>query len=227
MYSVINKSGIEDRATIYFDELLRMSILGQRKLNDNELDAMSESFKSCGDVNLFNHLLHNCIMAISVISQIENIILKAEFLLTHLRFHFTLEDDKMMVDNLISKALKEIEVVNCGADKKKVKKVFSNLKKSVNESCFLLVSNGAKKRLVESTHDLKEEEGGENFYDEMYLRFFMKKIGEKADSAAEFLKSLKAIDEKLKIKFEVIKNKIEEIEGKIEILKKLNKKDIS
>lgn len=224
MYNVINKSSIEDRATIFFDEILRMAILGKRKFSDNEIDAMSESFKGCGNVNLFNHLLHHCIMAVSIISQTENIILKAEFLLTHMRFHFMFEDDQMMIEALITKASKEIESGILAADKKKVKKIFANLKKSVNDSCFLLVSDSSKKRLVESINGKEDAEKDSDFYDEMYIRFFLDQINEKANYAGEFLKSLKEIDEKLKIKFAVIKEKIEGLESKIDILKAIDKK---
>ncbi len=44
IYNIINKASGKDRAIIFFDELLNMSICNKGKFSDAEMESLSKSF---------------------------------------------------------------------------------------------------------------------------------------------------------------------------------------
>lgn len=224
IYSITNKASAKDKATIFFDEVLTMSIAHKRKFNDQEMEALRDSFKGNQEADLFNTSLHNCLCINLLISQIEKIISDTNHIETSLRITLSAIDDNDLVSWLISDSLKEAEKSGCFSNKKEAKKIFNNLKDKIQKLCSMSIGNVVVKKLVKEVYQLDDEEKDQDFYNEKFLQFFRNAIATKADTANKFLDVLKDFYAKSDAKFEVVDGKIKDLEEKIGNLRKFYQK---
>ena len=220
IYSVVNKASAKDRATIFFDELLRMAICGNQKFNDQEREAIAGSFKTNEEKNLFNLMLHRCVYSIMSISQAEKSIENGKYFETIARVAFSAMSDQCLIDDLVSNALKEIEKGKLVSDKKAARKIFDHLKKQIRQMCLLDFGDKVVKNLVDKVYNRDGEEKDANFYEEKFFQFFKDTINAKANTANEFLKIFQGFYKDFDIKFDVIDNKIKNLEIEIDSLRK-------
>ena len=171
IHNLINKADTKDRAVIFFDELLNMSILSKRKFSDTEIDALSDSFRGNGDANLFNTLLQQCMYSLLMIAQVEKEILKIEFIATHLRFYFLTTDDRFLIETLISGTSKDLQKNKTASDKKEIMKAFKFISDRIEQMCFLAFGENAIKKLVDNLYNSEKEERDWDFYEEMFVKF--------------------------------------------------------
>ncbi|MBU6339156.1 MAG: hypothetical protein KGQ36_04190 [Rickettsiales bacterium] len=228
IYSIINKADGKDRAIIFFDELLNMSIYNKSKFSDAEMESLSNSFKSNVDIDLFNNLQHNSLYCLLTIAQVEKEILRAEYLTTYLRFYNSSQNDKCFIDYLFSETSKDLQKNKIASDKKHIKKVFKELLEQTNKMCFLSFSDDFIKKFIDKANNNKNsedlEEQDSNYYQEEFAKFLIKAIAAKTKLAQNFLDQLKSKCAEFEFKFEVVESKIKDLETELEKYKLITKK---
>lgn len=216
IYSIINKSSSKDRIIIYFDEILNMSILCKRKFSDTEFEALSKSFKTNNEANLFNVALQRTMYWLLTIVEVEKEILKVEYFATHLRSYFLTVDDKFLINTMISGTSKDLQKNRNTADKKQIKAAFKIMSDRINQLCFIGFGDNIIKKFVDGLNNQEKEEGDQDYYTEKFTKFFTDQMAYNTNNASEFLKQLKSNYAEFEIKFEVVENKIRDLESKLE-----------
>jgi hypothetical protein len=213
IYKIINGASTKDKVAIYCDDLLNGCILYERKFDDEQLNALVESFKNNTEIHYFNTTIQRCTYILLLIADIEKEILQAEFIMAHLRFYMVSDDDKLMVDAFISRAADNLKGIV--SDKKELKKVFKNLSSMIGEMCFLSFSDKAIERFIGKVSNIDNKE---NLGDKL-IQYFVKQISYRIEVATGFIDLLKKSYENFDIKFEVIDCRIKKFEDKMRILK--------
>ena len=224
IYNIANKASAPDRVTIFFDEIFAMSINYKRKFDDQQMEALRDSFRGNQEASVFNTSLHNCLCINLFISQIEKIITDAKHIETTLRLTASSIDDKYLLDWLMSETLKEIEKNKIITNKKEIKKIFNGFKNKVQKLCLISLGDDVIKSFVEKTYNLGDEEDCDS-YNKKFLQFFRSAVAKKAETASKYLDILKDFYAKSDAKFEVVDGKIKDLEGEIVSMGKFAKFD--
>jgi 6-pyruvoyl-tetrahydropterin synthase len=219
IYNVINKASAQDKATIFFDGLLRLSISNKESLNTQELEALGDSFQTNEERHLFDRLMHQCSYCIMSIFQIEKYIAVADFFECQVKLCRCEQDDKYFVEYVISDSLKELENGKYVSDKKEVRKIFKKLQNRIKDHSFLNISEKSIKRLVDGFYNPKDEEKEPDFYEEKFWQFFKDQINNKADIAQQLIGQFQDSYKDFDNKFEPVDKKLKRLEEKIKKLK--------